>query len=449
MVDYDEMAVYATQEDKEIMIMAQLEMLEGKKAKLTIQIASDVFEKAINDAYHKTAGRFNVPGFRKGKAPRRVIEAAYGEGVFYEDAFDAVWGDAFDAAVAEHALVPVDQPALDINKIGKDGVEFVAIVQLQPDVTLGQYKGLTVPKAEISVSDEDVDKALEDEREKQARFADVERAAEDGDRLLLDYSGSVDGVKFDGGTAEDQTLVLGSNAFIPGFEAQLVGVKAGEQKDIVVTFPTDYHAENLAGKEAVFACNVKAVQVKELPDVDDDFIADISEFDTVAEWKADKKEKMIADKQRAADTARENAALEAACENASVEIPDVMIDRQVDYMVRDLEARLSGSGLDMNTYCMYLGTTVDEMKKNFRPDAEKRVKMQLVLDAVIKAEELTVDDAEVDAEIEHYCDNNGLVAEDIKPRLNAQDMEYFKERATVEKAVRLIVESAVEAQEEA
>ncbi|MDO4852209.1 MAG: trigger factor [Clostridia bacterium] len=429
--------------------MAQFEMLEGKKAKLTIEVAADVFEKAVQEAYHKTASRYNVPGFRKGKAPRRIIEAAYGEGVFYEDAFDAVWGDAYDAAVEEHKLIPVDRPALDINKIGKDGVEFIAIVQLQPDVTLGEYKGLPVPKSNTEVTDEEVDKALADEQEKQARFTDVDRPAENGDRLLLDYSGSVDGEKFEGGTAEDQTLVLGSNMFIPGFEEQLIGIKAGEQKDITVTFPAEYHAENLAGKEAVFACNVKAVQVKELPEIDDDFIADISEFDTVAEWKADKKEKMIAEKQRAASVARENAALKGACDNATVEIPAVMIDRQVDYMVQDLEYRLSGSGLDMNTYCQYLGTTVDEMRKNFREEAEARVKMQLVVDAVIKAEGLSASDEDLEAEIEKYAEDNGMVAEDFKARLNDSDRDYLRERATVDKAVKLISDSAVETEESA
>jgi len=429
--------------------MAQFEMLEGKKAKLTIEVAADVFEKAVQEAYRKTASRYNVPGFRKGKAPRRIIEAAYGEGVFYEDAFDAVWGDAYDAAVEEHKLIPVDRPALDINKIGKDGVEFIAIVQLQPDVTLGEYKGLPVPKSNTEVTDEEVDKALADEQEKQARFTDVDRPAENGDRLLLDYSGSVDGEMFEGGTAEDQTLVLGSNMFIPGFEEQLIGIKAGEQKDITVTFPAEYHAENLAGKEAVFACNVKAVQVKELPEIDDDFIADISEFDTVAEWKADKKEKMIAEKQRAASVARENAALKGACDNATVEIPAVMIDRQVDYMVQDLEYRLSGSGLDMNTYCQYLGTTVDEMRKNFREEAEARVKMQLVVDAVIKAEGLSASDEDLEAEIEKYAEDNGMVAEDFKARLNDSDRDYLRERATVDKAVKLISDSAVETEESA
>lgn len=427
--------------------MAQLEMLEGNKAKLTIKIDAGVFEKAIQEAYRKTGSRYTVQGFRKGKTPRKIIETYYGAGVFYEDAFDAVWGEAYDAAVEEHKLIPVDQPSLDINSIGKDGVEFTATVQLQPDVTLGAYKGLSVPKTNTEVTDAEVDKALEDEREKQARFTDVERPAENGDRLLLDYSGSVDGEKFDGGTAEDQTLVLGSGAFIPGFEEQLVGTKAGEQKDITVTFPAEYHAENLAGKEAVFACNVKAVQVKELPEIDDDLIADISEFDTVADWKADKKAKMLEEKQKAAAVARENAAIDGACANATVDIPAVMIDRQVDYMVRDLEYRLSGSGLDMNTYCQYLGTTVDEMKKNFRPDAEHRVKMQLVIEAIVKAENLSASDEDMQAEIERYAEENGMVTEDLVAKLTEGDKNYFRERATVDKAVRLIADSAVETDE--
>ena len=429
--------------------MAQLEKLEGNKAKLTIKIEADAFESALQAAYRKTAGRYAVPGFRKGKAPRKVIETHYGEGVFYEEAFDAVWGPAYDAAIEEHALVPVDRPELDITEIGPGGVAFVASVLLQPEVTLGEYKGLSVPKADVAVTDEEVDKALEEEREKQARFVDVDRPAENGDRLLLDYSGSVDGVKFEGGTAEEQTLVLGSNMFIPGFEEQLIGVKAGEQKDITVTFPAEYHAENLAGKEAVFACNVKAVQVKELPALDDELIADISEFDTVAEWKADKKEKMIGEKTRAAAVARENAAIKGACDNASVDIHDVMIEHQVDYMVRDLEYRLSGSGLDLNLYCQYLGTTVDEMRKNFREEAEARVKMQLVIDAIIKKEGLSADDDELEAEIEKYAEQNGLALDDFKARLTDGDRAYLRERATVDKAVRLVSDSAVEVEGEA
>lgn len=427
--------------------MAQLERLEGNKAKLTYKVGADVFEAAVQAAYLKNRGKYKVMGFRQGKAPRKIIEMEYGKGVFYDEAIDAVWGPAYDAAIEEHKLFPVDQPELSINSIGEDGVEFTATVQLRPEVKLGQYKGLSVPKSDLTVTDEEVDKALEEEREKQARFADVEREAAEGDRLLLDYSGTVDGVKFEGGTAEDQTLVLGSHMFIPGFEEQLIGVKAGEHRDVNVTFPTEYHAKELAGKAAVFACDVKAVQVKELPVLDDELIADISEFDTVAEWKADKKEKMMEDKKKAAETARENAVMTGACDNAIVDIPAVMIDREADYMLRDLEYRLSGSGLDMGAYCKYLGTTVEEMKKNYRPEAERRVKTQLVINAIIDAEGIAASDEEVEAEIEQYAENNGMTVEDLKARLTESDKGFFLDRANVEKAVRLLTDTAVEAEE--
>ena len=378
--------------------MAQLERLEGNKAKLTITIDAETFGKALNDAYKKTAGRYAVQGFRKGKAPRKVIEAFYGEGVFYEDAFDACWGEAYDAAIDEHELFAVDRPDVDIEKISEaEGVIFHATVQLKPDVTLGEYKGIAVPKADYTVSDEDVQKALEAERENQARFVDVDRPAENGDRVLLDYSGSVDGEKFDGGTAEDQTLVLGSNTFIPGFEDQLVGVSAGESRDVNVTFPTEYHAEHLAGKAAVFACTVKAVQKKELPEIDDEFIGDISEFETVDEWKADKKAKMLEEKKQFNDNMRENLAVKGACDNAQVDIPDCMIDRQIDYMMQDLKYRLAGSGLDMDTYMKYLNTTEADMRKNYRTEAEARVKTQLVIDAIAKAENMQATDEEIES----------------------------------------------------
>ena len=428
--------------------MAQLERLEGNKAKLTITIDAETFRKALNEAYKKTAGRYAVPGFRKGHAPRKVIESMYGEGIFYEDAFDACWGEAYDAAIDEHALFAVDRPDVDIETIGEnEGVVFSAVVQLKPEVKLGQYKGIAVPKADYTVSDEDVDKALEAERENQARFVDVDRPAENGDRVLLDYSGSVDGEKFDGGTAEDQTLVLGSNTFIPGFEDQLVGAVAGESRDVNVTFPTEYHAEHLAGKAAVFACTVKAVQKKELPEIDDEFIGDISEFETVDAWKADKKEKMLAEKKQSLDNMRENLAIKGACDNATVDIPDCMIERQVDYMMQDLKYRLSGSGLDMDTYMKYLNTTEADMRKNYRTEAEARVKMQLVIDAVAKAENIEATDEEIEEEIKKYAEQGGTDVETFKKQLSQGDREYLADRVTVDKTVKLITDSAVETEE--
>ena len=428
--------------------MAQLEKLEGNKAKLTISIDAETFRKALNEAYKKTAGRYAVQGFRKGHAPRKVIETYYGEGVFYEDAFDACWGEAYDEAVKEHDLFVVDRPDVDILSIGEnEGVEFVAEVTLKPEVTLGQYKGIAVPKADYTVSDEDVDKALETERENQARFVDVDRPAQDGDRVLLDYSGSVDGEKFDGGTAEDQTLVLGSKTFIPGFEEQLVGIKAGESRNVNVTFPTEYHAENLAGKAAVFACTVKAVQQKELPEINDDFIGDISEFETVDAWKADKKAKMLEEKKQYMDNMRENLAVKGACDNAQVDIPDCMIERQIDYMMQDLQYRLQGSGLDMDTYMKYLNTTAADMRKNYRTEAEARVKMQLVIDAIAKAENMQATDEEIEAEIKKYAENGGTDVETFKAQLSQGDREYLADRVMVDKTVQLITDSAVETEE--
>lgn len=430
--------------------MAQFEKLEGNKGKLTITVDAETFRKALNDAYKKTAGRYPVQGFRKGHAPRKVIETYYGAGVFYEDAFEICWGDAYDAAVKEHDLFVVDRPDVDILSIGEDeGVTYVAEVTLKPEVTLGEYKGIAVPKADYTVSDEDVMKALEQERENQARFIDVDRPAENGDRVLLDYSGSVDGEKFDGGTAEDQTLVLGSNTFIPGFEDQLVGIKAGESRDVNVTFPTEYHAEHLAGKAAVFACTVKAVQQKELPEIDDEFIGDISEFETVDAWKADKKAKMLEDKKKYNENVRENAAIKGACDNATVDIPDCMIERQVDYMMQDIKYRLAGSGLDFNTYLKYLNTTEADMRKNYREEAEARVKMQLVIDAVAKAENVQATDEDIEEEIKKYAENGNTDVETFKSTLTDADREYFADRIVVDKTVKLIVDAAVETEEKA
>jgi trigger factor len=343
----------------------------------------------------------------------------------------------------------VDRPDVDILSIGEnEGVTYVAEVTLKPEVKLGEYKGIAVPKADYTGTDEDVMKALEAESENQARFVDVDRPAENGDRVLLDYSGSVDGVKFDGGTAEDQTLVLGSNTFIPGFEDQLVGAVAGESRDVNVTFPTEYHAEHLAGKAAVFACTVKAVQKKELPEINDEFIGDISEFETVDAWKADKMAKLVEEKKQYMDNMRENLAIKGACDNATVDIPDCMIDRQVDYMVQDIKYRLAGSGLDFNTYLKYLNTTEADMRKNYRTEAEARVKMQLVIEAVSKAENVEATDEEIEEEIKKYAENGSTDVETFKAQLTDADREYFADRIAVDKTVKLIVDAAVETEPE-
>lgn len=424
--------------------MVQVEKLEGNKAKLTIEIEAPLFAKALNDAFHKTASRYNVPGFRKGKAPRRVIENAYGEYVFYEDAFDLCWGDAYDQALETEGLTAVDKPELDIVKISEaEGVTFTAEVQLKPEVTLGQYLRIEAVRPTYTVTDAELDAALDAEREKQARWLDVDRPVEQGDKILFDYSGSIDGVQFDGGTAEQQTLYIGSNTFIPGFEEQLVGMRQDEEKDVTVTFPAEYHAENLAGKEAVFHCKLHAVQVKELPKVDDELIADISEFDTVDAWKENKRAELTKEHEENAKNTFENSVLKAVCDNATVEIPACMIDRQVDYIQRDLGYRLSQSGLDLETYCAYMGTDKEKLMESYRPEAEARVKMQLVIEAITAKEKIEATDEEIDEQIKAYAEKNELSAEDFAAQLSADDREYLFDRATADKTLKAILDSAV------
>ena len=424
--------------------MATIERKEHNIAKLTITVDADTFGAAVQQAYVKTAKHYNIPGFRKGHAPRKVIENMYGEGVFFEDAFEIVWGDAYDAALEEFELFAVDKPSIDIEKISlAEGVVFTAEVQLKPEVVLGAYKGIEVEKPTYTVEDADVEREIEQEREKNARFVGVERAVENGDRVILDYSGSVDGEKFDGGTAEDQPLVIGSGTFIPGFEEQMIGMNVGEEKDITVTFPEEYHAPDLAGKEAVFHVKVREVQVKELPALDDEFAKDVSEFDTLDELRADKRKKM---EERAAENekaARENLCIKAVCDNATVEIPAVMIDRQVNYMLQDIAYRLSMSGISLEDYCKFSGSDIDSMRESYKPEAENRVKMQLVIEAVGKAENVACTDEELEADVAAYAEQNNTSVEEFKKQLAESDYDYLRDRKTAEKTIALIVDNAV------
>ena len=414
--------------------MATIERKEHNIAKLTITVDADTFAAAVQQAYVKTAKHYNIPGFRKGHAPRKVIENMYGEGVFFEDAFEIVWGDAYDAALEEFELSAVDKPSIDIEKISlAEGVVYTAEVQLKPEVVLGAYKGIEVEKPTYTVEDADVEREIEQEREKNARFVGVERAVENGDRVILDYSGSVDGEKFDGGTAEEQPLVIGSGTFIPGFEEQMVGMSIGEEKDITVTFPEEYHAPDLAGKEAVFHVKVREVQIKELPALDDEFAKDVSEFDTLDELKADKREKMEARAAENEKAARENLCIKAVCDNATVEIPAVMTDRQVNYMMQDIAYRLSMSGISLEDYCKFSGTDLDAM----------RVKMQLVIEAVGKAENVTCTDEELDADVAAYAEQNNTSVEEFRKQLKEDDYDYLRDRKTAEKTIALIVDNAV------
>lgn len=423
--------------------MSEIERLENDVVKLSIHIPAEAFKAAVEKAYHKDCGRYPVPGFRKGKAPRKFIESNYGP-VFYDGAFDACWSAPYEEAIREHELAPVDQPSVEITALSEEtGVDFTATLQLQPTVTLGAYKGIEVVKQAAAVSEEEVDSALESERQAQARFIDMDRPVQNGDKIVLDYAGSVDGVAFEGGTAEDQDLTIGSGTFIPGFEEQLIGAVAGEDRDVKVTFPTEYHAKDLAGKDAVFACKVKAVQEKQLPEIDDEFIKDISEFDTVDQWKENKKAEMLKMREQNAKISMENEAIAKVSDAAECNVPECMIERQVNYMIQDMAYRLQASGISMDDYFKYLNTDMDKIKAMYRPDAQARIKSDLVLAKIKETEGIVATEEDIEKEYDQFCAQNGMQKEDLLKSLSEDDKAYFADRAAVEKTVAFLMENAV------
>ncbi|MCI5915811.1 MAG: trigger factor [Christensenella sp.] len=426
--------------------MATMEKLEGSKVKLTIEVGADEFEKAVEKAYLKTKKNFNVPGFRKGHAPRKVIENAYGWLVFFDDAFDIAYPEVYEAAVREHEITPVDRPEISILSCEQGApVVFTAEVAVKPEVTLGAYKGIEVEKQEYNVTDEMVEAEIQKEREKIASTVEVTgRAVADGDKVNLDYSGSVDGVKFDGGTAENQELTIGSGMFIPGFEEQMVGMNVGEEKDITVTFPEQYHSEELAGKEAVFHVKVNAIEETVLPEVDDEFAKDVSEFDTIAELRADKRKKLEEAAELRAKNQRENELIEKVCENAAVEIPEAMIERQMDHILNDIRYRLSMQGISLEDYCKYTGNSIEDMRKEMREDAAKRVKSQLVLEAIGKAEAVEAAAEEIEEKLNEYAAQFGDKAESFKTGLTDEDKLYFADQIVLDKTIALLMDNAVE-----
>lgn len=426
--------------------MATMEKLEGSKVKLTIEVAADEFEKAVQQAYLKTRKNYNVPGFRKGHAPRKVIENAYGWLVFFDDAFDIVYPEAYEAAVKEYGITPVDRPDVSILSCEQGApVVFAAEVAVKPEVVLGAYKGIEVEKHEYNVTDEMVEAEIDKEREKIASTTEVTgRPVANGDKVNLDYSGSVGGVKFDGGTAENQELTIGSGMFIPGFEEQMVGMNPGEEKDITVTFPEQYHSEELAGKEAVFHVKVNAIEETILPEADDEFAKDVSEFDTIEELRADKRKKLEEAEAQHAKNLRENELITKACENAAVEIPEAMIERQMDHILNDIRYRLSMQGISLEDYCKYTGTSIEDMRKEMRGDAEKRVKSQLVLEAISKAEAIEAAADEIEEKLNEYAAQFGDKAETFKAGLTDEDKLYFADQIVLDKTIALLNENAVE-----
>lgn len=425
--------------------MAEVEKLEGGKVKLTIEVSAEKFEAAVEKAYYRARKNIAVPGFRKGHAPRKVIENAYGWEVFFEDAFDIVYPDAYRAAAEAQGLTPVEQPELSIVEAAKDKpMVFTAVVAVKPDVTLGQYKGIEVERRAYNVTDEMVEAEIDREREKIARMIDVERPVEHGDEVELDYAGTVDGVLFEGGSATGQTLTIGSNTFIPGFEEQMIGMNAGEERDLNVKFPEEYHSEELKGKDAVFHVKVNAIRVKELPEADDDFAQDISDCETIAALRERKRAELVAREEKNIKIAKENEIVRKATENASFEIPEAMVERQIDSMLNDFAYRLSMQGISLDDYAKYVGVDIAAMRAQMKGDAEGRVRSQLVLEAITKAEGITATDEEIDAQITEYVAQFGEKAEDMKAKLGADDRLYFEDQLVLDKTIDLLVAAAVE-----
>ena len=425
----------------------QVEKLEKNMAKLTIEASAEDFEKAIQKVYLKARGRINIPGFRKGKAPRKLIEKMYGTGVFYEDAANDLIPTAYAEALKDCDLEIVSRPEINVTQIesGKPFI-FTAEVAVKPEVTLGEYKGVEVEKSNVEVTDEDINKEVDKERENNSRPIDVDdRAVESGDIIKLDFDGSVDGVPFAGGKAENYTLTIGSGSFIPGFEDQLIGTKIGEDKDVTVTFPEDYHEKSLAGKEAVFKCKVNAITVKELPDADDEFASEVSEFETLAEYKEDIKKKLTEKKEKEARAKKEAQAVEKAVENATMEIPDAMIDTQVQSMMEDFARRMQSQGLSLEQYFQFTGMDAKKMHDQMKPEALKRIQNSLVLEAVAKAENIEISDEKVDEEIAKMAEAYKMEVEKLKGIIGDSERDQMKKDLAVQAAADLIADAAKEA----
>ena len=421
-----------------------MEKLSSNKVKLDFVVEAARFDEAMEKAYRKNRSRINVPGFRKGKAPRKVIEMQFGEGVFYEDAIDELFPSVYSEAIKEHGIEPVDRPEFDLKTIGsgKD-LEFSVEVFVKPDVTLGQYKGVAVHKNHTEVTEDDVKAEIERARERASRYIDIDgRAAKLDDQVTIDYEGECDGEKFEGGSAKDYRLVLGSGNFIPGFEDQLVGAEVGSTVD--VNFPEDYHAENLKGKKATFKVTVKAIQEKDVPALDDEFAKDVSEFDTLEEYKKDLTEKMTKSAQQRDDYAFENDVIEKVTENATVDIPAAMVEERVDERINEFAMNMRRQGLDLDTYMKYTGQTMDAMRETLKEGAEKDVKTRLVLEAICDAEKIEPTKEEVDAEIEKYAENMGDNKQKFIDSLTDSDRGYFEKTCKMLKTIEMLKDSAVE-----
>ena len=429
----------------------QVEKLEKNMAKLTIEVSAEDLDKAMEKAYQKQKSRISLPGFRKGKAPRKMIESMYGKGVFMEDAVNSLVPQEYTKALGECDLEIVSQPEINVTQMepGK-ALIFTADVAVKPEVTLGDYKGVEVPKSEIVVTDEEVDAEVKKEQEKNARTVVVEdRAAANGDITTIDFEGFVDGVAFDGGKGSDYALTLGSGTFIPGFEDQLVGANAGDHVEVKVTFPEEYQAKELAGKEAVFQCDVKKIETKEVPELDDEFAKDVSEFDTLAEYKEDVKKNLTEKKEKEARTAKENAAVDKAIENAQMDIPELMTKTECRQMMDDFSRRMQQQGLSMEQYFQFTGQSMDKMMEDMKPQALKRIQTRLVLEKVAEVENIQPSEEEITEETQKMADAYKMEADKIREAIGESGLEQMKKDMAVQKAVTVIADAAVEVEKAA
>lgn len=424
----------------------QVEKLEKNMAKLTIEVPAEELEQALQKAYLKNKNKISVPGFRKGKVPRQMIEKMYGPEIFYEDAANVLIPDAYAGAADECELELVSRPAIDIVKIEKgQPFVFTAEVAVKPEVTLGAYKGIEVEKIDTAATEEEITAEVDKERENNSRTITVEeRAVQSGDMTVIDFEGFVDGTPFEGGKGTDYPLTIGSGAFIPGFEEELVGAEIGKEVDVNVTFPEEYHAKELAGKPAVFKCTVKEIKVKELPDADDEFVKDVSEFDTMEEYRADLKKKIEDRKAADAKAKKEDAVIEKIIEAAQMEIPEAMIETQAENLVDDFAQRLMMQGMSLEQYAQYTGATVASMTNQMKPQAKKRIESRLVLEAVAAAENIEIGDDEIEAEMNRMAESYKMELDKLKELISEEEKKNMRQDLSIQKAIELVTEAAVE-----
>jgi len=422
----------------------KVQKLENNMVELEIEVDSQKFEEGMQSAYIKNRKKFSVPGFRKGRVPRKIVEKYYGEAVLYEDAINIICPEAYDEAVKENGIEPVDRPEIDIKQIGSgENLIFTARVTVKPEVQLGQYKGIEVNKIEYNVTDEDVEQELKKMQDKNSRLITVEdRPVQSGDIAVIDFEGFVDGKAFEGRKGTNYNLEIGSGQFIPGFEEQLIGKNAGEEVEVHVTFPEEYHAAELAGKPAVFKVKISQIKVKELPEIDDEFAKDVSEFDTIDQLKEDIRKKLTEEREHRAKHELENSIIEKVVEGAVTDIPEVMIENQIQNMLRDFDMRLRGQGLDLQKYMEYTGSDINTFKEQFKEQAEKQVKTSLVLEAISKAEEIEVSDEEVEKELARLAENYKMDVEKMKNILRPEDIQSIKNDLIISKTVDMLVENA-------